>query len=58
MTLQKKTNELNSLRKLRYTASEASIIFSELAIEECEKRDALDIKIKLLKKEIENDRKK
>jgi hypothetical protein len=58
MTLQKKTNELNSLEILRNRASEAAKIFFELAWEESEKTYALDKKINLLKKEIANERRK
>lgn len=56
MTLQKKTNELNSLKNLRDIAGEAAKIFFELAWEEAEKSYALNKKIKLLKKEIANEK--
>lgn len=58
MTLQKKLNELNSLTKSYHLASVTAKLFSELAVEECEKRDALNKRIKTLKKEISDDRKK
>lgn len=56
MTLQKKTNELNSLFKLYKISSDATKLFADLAVQECDKRDALLDKIKKLTKEIEDEK--